>query len=70
MIFCYTQRSVPCSAIIQEAFSCSRWEQIQKPTARHYAEKDLGTHSSKWGVSINSLPSELREPTEEEAERV
>ena len=24
-------------------------------------EKDLGTHSSKWDVSIKSLPSEFRE---------
>jgi hypothetical protein len=32
MIFIYTHRS----AIIGEASSCSRWEQIQRPNVRHY----------------------------------
>jgi hypothetical protein len=31
-----------------------------------YRERDLGTHSSKWNVSIKSLFSELREPHERE----
>ena len=31
-----------------------------------YRERELGTHSSKWNVSIKSLFSELREPHERE----
>lgn len=30
MVFCYTHSSVPYSAIIREAASCSRWEQVQR----------------------------------------
>ena len=47
MTFCYTNRSVPCSAIIREAPSCSRWEQIQRPTATHGTEnmRPWGTQS-------------------------
>lgn len=44
---------------------------MQRPTARHYAEREtLGTHTSNWDVSIYSVPSGLREHTEEEAETV
>lgn len=72
MVFCYTQRLVPYSAIIIAASSCSRQEQRQRPTARHYTERerlrererltDLGTDSSKGYISISSLPSDLRIP--------
>ena len=56
MIFCYTHRSVNMdSDVIREASSCSRSEQIQRPTARHYAKRDLGTFNSKWDVSSKSL---------------
>ena len=34
MTFCCTHRSAPCSAIIREASSCSRWEQTQRPRGR------------------------------------
>ena len=57
---CYTHRSVPYSAIVKEPAFCSRWVKI----VRHYAERqegDLDTHSSKWDVSIKSIPSVLRE---------
>jgi len=44
IVFCSTHRSVPCSAIIREASSCSTWEPIQRPTARHYAESETLNH--------------------------
>jgi hypothetical protein len=47
---------VPYPVIIIEGFSCSRWEQMQRATARHYTER-----VSKWKISIKSLPAELRE---------
>lgn len=56
MIFCYSHGSLPCSAITKEAYSVRRWEQIQRPTARHCAERELGTHISKWYVSIKFHP--------------
>lgn len=34
--------------------SCCRWEQNQRPTAK---QRDIGTHSSEWDISIKSLPS-------------
>jgi hypothetical protein len=38
-----------------------RERETQRQTQRQ-RDRDLGTHSSKWDVSIKSLPSELREP--------
>jgi hypothetical protein len=38
--------SVPCSAIIREPFSCSRQKQIQRLTARHYAESKTLEHTA------------------------
>lgn len=50
-------RSVPCSTIIIESSFCSRWQQKQRPTARHWAENERpGTLSPKWDFSINSFP--------------
>lgn len=69
MTFCYTQRSMPCSAIITETSSCSRGK--QRATARHYTEwKTLG-YSALNGLS----PSNLffwgsGNPAEEESERM
>jgi hypothetical protein len=40
MIFCCAHRVVPYSAMAREAPLSSNWEQMQKPTARHY-EKSL-----------------------------
>lgn len=37
---------VPCLAIICEAFTCSRWEQTWRPTARKYAEAETLEHSA------------------------
>lgn len=51
---------MPYSAIIWEAASRSRWKWIQDPQP-DLKKRNLGTHSSKWDISINSLPSELRE---------
>lgn len=39
--------------LVREASYSSRWEQMWKPTARHYVERE-----SKLGVSIKALPSE------------
>ena len=67
-IFCYTYRSVPCSATLGPTSSSSRWEQSQRPTDRHYTVRDLITLSHGWygdvnGMSLsNSSPSELRKP--------
>lgn len=38
---CYTQRFVPCPAIIRNAISSRRWEQRQKPIARQYVDRRL-----------------------------
>lgn len=56
------------SVIIKEDSSCSRWEQTQRLTARHYTQRESETHSPKWDVSSKVLPSELRTLTEEETE--
>ena len=55
MTFCYTHRSVPYPVIIREAFSGSKWEQIQRHIARKFMERE-----SKFEVSIKFLPSEIR----------
>ena len=57
-MFCYIHRSVPCSAIIREASSYNKWEQIEKHTAKHNTENErLGTLSFKWNNSTNPIPS-------------
>lgn len=38
MLFCYTSRPAPYPDIIKVA-SGKRWEQIYRPTVRHYAKK-------------------------------
>ncbi|KAL6078022.1 hypothetical protein STEG23_035587, partial [Scotinomys teguina] len=53
--------SVPCPVFIRETFFGSRWEYVQRPTARHYADKD-----SKLAISSESLPSETMEPQRKE----
>jgi hypothetical protein len=66
MTFCYAHRSVPRSAVISDTSSCSRWEQIQRPTARQHAESERpGTLSPK-----RDVPQDPGNPVEEEAERV
>lgn len=56
MTFCYTHRPVPCSAIIREASCCSRWEQIQRPTAGQVCRE-----WETWDVSIQAPPLGHRE---------
>ena len=73
MTFRYTHRSVPCSAIIREASPFSRWEQRQRPTARHYPESKIpwNTQATLNGMSpSNSSPQGSGNPAEEEAESV
>lgn len=45
--------SVVCPAIIGGASSCSRWEQVQRPTARYHAgsERETLAHSALNGMS-------------------
>jgi len=47
---------VPYPVVSKEASSESRWKEIQRPTARHYVEREPALE-----VSIKSLLSELRE---------
>ena len=56
MIFCYTDKSIPYPVIIREVSSGSKWEQMQRSTARQYVERE-----SKLEISVQFLPSELRE---------
>ena len=37
---CSTDKPVPYGAIIREASSCSKWEQIERPTASQDAESE------------------------------
>lgn len=56
MTFCYINKSEPCSVIIRESIgsSCSRWEQIQRPTSRqHERVGDLRALSPKWESPSN-----------------
>ena len=66
MIFVYTHRTVPCSAIIKAIFSCNTWE---KNTETHsqttYRVRDL-----KEMPSSNSTPKGSMTYVEEEAEVV
>lgn len=59
MVFCYTRRSVPCSACIRGVLLQEMGRKTA--TARHHAEEGLGMLIPKWDVSIKSLSSELRE---------
>lgn len=52
MTFCYTPRSVT-SAIIKET--------PPPPHSRWRQNRDLGTLSPKWNITIKSIPSGLRE---------
>jgi hypothetical protein len=49
-------------SIIRKTSFCSKWEQIQRPTARQHAVRDLGTLSHRWDICIKSLLSGLRKP--------
>lgn len=51
MTFYYTHRLMTCPIEIREASSSTRWEQVPKSTAKHFAEIE-----SKLEVSIESLP--------------
>lgn len=50
MIFYYTHRSVPFSAVIRETSSLCRWKQSQLPKVRHYAESER-----PWWISLGDL---------------
>lgn len=53
-------RSVSCSVIVRETFSCSRWERVQTPTKgqRAKSEKPWPPRSEK-GL-LHPIPSEVR----------
>lgn len=59
MIFCYAQSLVPYPSIIRDFQS--KWEQIQRSTARHFVEKE-----SKLEISVKSFASEVKELAKEE----
>jgi len=50
---------------VREALCCSRWEQMQGSTAKHYVYRE-----STLEGSIRSLLSEFRKSHEKEAERL
>lgn len=52
-----SNRPVPCSAIIRTASFCSSWEQIQRPTARNYAESQKALEYSALNGMLPSNPS-------------
>ena len=64
MLSCYTSRSVPYPVNIRKASSGSRWEQIQRLTARHYVERE-----SNWRSPSNPSTQSSRNAAEEEVER-
>ena len=54
MTFCYTHRSVPCSAMIREASSCNSWEQTE-------THSQIYTESrTPWNTQV--FPSGFKEP--------
>ena len=58
---CYTHWSVPCSAIIKEDSSCSRWDQTQRSRAGQMCRvRDPGMFNPKRDVSIRSFLTMLR----------
>lgn len=65
IIFCCMHRSVPCPVVIKEAFSGSRWRQVQRPTARHYAEGEReGGVRLNWRFLLASSSLRLVNPVE------
>lgn len=51
--FWYIHRPLPCSVILREASSCSRWEQIRKPANRQYVESQRHWHTQGF---LHQLP--------------
>lgn len=63
--------SEPYSSITRDASSCRRCEQVQILTARHYRGKESLENRVLNEISPSiPLPSEFREPMEEETEEV
>ena len=60
MIIFLTHRSVLFSVIVREASICSRWEQTQRPTGRHY------THACAHRVRVREDRQRDREDRETE----
>lgn len=54
---------MPCPVIIKDVSSNSKWECVQRPTARKYAERKLV-------ISIRSLPLEVWESHGREGENI
>lgn len=54
MTFCCTHKSVSRSALIREAPSCSRWEQMPRPITEQCAESEKPWNTQD--VFIKSLP--------------
>lgn len=54
MPYCSTPRAAPCSAILREAPSCSRWENTQTQPDSRWGRKDFRTLRPTCDVSIKS----------------
>lgn len=60
MTFLYSHRLLPHSNIIGKASSRIRWKQTQRPTIRHYTNRDFEILISKWNSSIKLSPLEIK----------
>jgi hypothetical protein len=60
---------VPCSAIIRGASFCSRWEQIQRPTARHYTYRERERETEIQTETQTERDREGQRGTERDRER-
>lgn len=72
---CSTQKSVPCSVVNRESFSCSKWKQMQKLSLHSQTMCREWTnleHSLINGMSLSCLsePQGSENSEEEEAERM
>lgn len=64
MIFCYAHREIALPLIISETPSYIRWGYMQRPTARHYVERD-----SRSPPNLSCLSSKNPEDKEKESLR-
>lgn len=55
--------SMPCSVVNKEVSSSNKWECVQRPTVRKYAERKLA-------ISIRSLPLEVWKSQGREGENI
>lgn len=61
-MFCYTYRSVPCSAIIREAAACRKWELTLTHNRTKCREWEILEHSVLNGTPWSNLPLRAQGP--------